>query len=160
MKKAMPYFLSLVLLVSFLTGCGQGESSSTYFESSSAEVSESFGTVKGTIHLQGNSGTFLYVDMNQNYEAGIDYALERAEGNIEVYYQAPDGTKTLLIDTSDTKEDSIEGSCTVSLQEGIGKFYMAGDSGTFDFDFKLNAEESNFRFFDIMSPETQNKQDK
>jgi len=158
MKKSMMYAPCLVLIFSLLAGCGQVESSSTYFESCFVDVSESFSAVKGTIHLQGNSGTFLYVDMSQDNETVIDYSLERDGGNIEVYYQAPDGTNTLLIDTSDVKEDLVEGSCTVSLQEGIGKFYIEGNKSIFDFNFKLNIDEGKLQFFDITSPEAQSKQ--
>jgi len=151
-KKSSIYVLVLVLILSLLTGCGQVENSSTYFESCSAEVSETYSTVKGAIHLQDNSGTFLYVDMTQDCETVIDYSLERSEGDIQVYYQAPDGTNTLLLDTSDSKEDLIEGSCTVSLREGTGKFYIEGNKSAFDFDFKLNIDESKLEFFDFMSP--------
>jgi len=157
MKKTMRYVLSLVMILSLLTGCGQVESSSTYFESCSAEISETFSTVKGTIHLEDNSGTFLYVDVGQDEETVVDYSLERDEGDIQVYYEAPDGTKTLLIDTSDSQEDLLEGSCTVSLQEGTGKFYIEGNQSVFDFEFKLNIDKSRLEFFDFMSPEAAEK---
>lgn len=150
-KKAFTGYCMALALVFLLSGCGASNDISTYLSNCSVKSIDDYSTVKGTVHLNGDSANIVYMDCTRDKEVSIEYSLTRDKGDLQVYYQSPTGADKLIVDTTTEKGDLIEGECTVSLGKGEGKIYFTEANSIFDFSMKLNVSDDILQYFDMVS---------
>ena len=47
----------------------------------------------------------------------------------------------------------IDGTCDLSLKQGLGKIYFTGTDSTFDFNISINVSKEYIQYFDAKSPQ-------
>lgn len=115
-------------------------SSSTYFDHYKAERTEEAYNIKGTIHQRkdDHNGGLTQVNAKNDAVIRISGTLARKKGNIELVYEAPDGTQILIAD-ADTENLNQE----VPIKEGSGslRFEPVGEDAVYDFRLQMSCAE-------------------
>lgn len=124
----------------------------TIFDSISAKLTDTGGTLLGKVDIVGAHSTpALYFEIKEDIDIKIDYSLVRYKGNLRVAYISPEKSETTLIDTSSNDNDMIDDTITLSLKKGIGRIEFFGDNTIYDFSFNFKDINPDIvSYFDII----------
>lgn len=124
----------------------------TIFDSISAKLTDTGGTLLGKVDIVGAHSTpALYFEMKEDIDIKIDCSLVRYKGNLRVAYISPEKSEITLIDTSSNDNDMIDDTITLSLKKGTGRIEFFGDDTIYDFSFNFKDINPDIvSYFDII----------